>query len=122
MLRFLDRHVGGIAALIALAVLLLGTYAQLALPYWRGGAPPPEGCYFGDALIVFIACDDGVPGFVEPILTWAWYLTWGCFWLLSFFVPLAPIFGVPVLIAWLGAIILAARWAWRTFKTRARSA
>ena len=121
MLRFLDRYVGPVAASIVALVTLLGTYAQFALPYWRGGTLP-EGCYFGDALIVFIACGDGVPGFAEPILTWTWYLTWGNFWLLSFFVPLAPIVGLPVLIVWLGMIILAARWAWRTFKRRTQAA
>ena len=120
MLRFLDRYVGAAAASIVAVVMLLGTYAQFALPYWRGG-PLPKGCYFGDALIVYIACGDGVPSFVEPILTWAWYLTWGHFWLLSFFVPLAPIIGLPILIVWVGAIILAVRWAWRTFKRRTQA-
>jgi hypothetical protein len=118
MLRNLDRYAGAFAASIVVVVVLIGTYAQFALPYFRGGSVP-EGCYFGDALIVFIACDNGIPGFVEPVLTWSWYLTWGHFWLVSFFVPLAPIFGIPILIVWIGAIILAVRWSWRTLRRRA---
>ena len=121
MLRFLDRYVGAAAASIVAVVMLVGTYAQFALPYWRGGALP-KGCYFGDALIVFIACGDSVHSFVEPALTWAWYLTWGCFWLLSFFVPLAPIVGLPILIVWGRAITLAVRWAWRMFKRPTQAA
>lgn len=118
MRQFLNRRLGAAAASVVMVTFLLGTYCQFALPYWRGG-PTPEGCYFGDALIVFIDCGEGVPSFVEVILAWAWYLTWGCFWLLGFFMPLAPMVGVPLLIVWLGAIILAVRWAWRTFKPQA---
>lgn len=120
MHRLIDRYLAPAATLIVVVVLLLGTYAQFALPYWRGG-PPPQGCYFGDALIVFITCGDAVPSFVETMLTWSWYLTWGHFWLLNFFVPLAPVIGVPILIIWVGAIALAVRWAWRTFTRRGRS-
>src|SRR5690606_23695101 len=86
-LRELGRRGGPFAAAAVAIIASIGTYAQFALPYPRG-APWPSGCYFGDALIVFIRCDASVPGIVEPVLTWSWYLTWGWFWLVAFFVPL----------------------------------
>lgn len=121
MLRFLDRYLGALAASIVAVVSILGTYAQFAFPYWREGAPP-QGCYFGDALIVFLSCGDRVPGPVETILEWSWYLTWGCFWVLAFFVPAAPIVGLPVLGVWVVAIVLAVRWVTRTVRRRAQTA
>lgn len=98
---------------IAFAVIFgIGTWAQFALPYPRHG-PWPQGCYLGDALIVFVRCDSSVPGFVEPVLTWAWYLTWGWFWPAAFFVPLMPLLGIPLAIIWIATVVLAIRWAWR---------
>lgn len=112
MLRTFDRAAGLLATLVVAGVFLLGTYAEFALPYYRGG-PQPQGCYFGDALIIFIDCGQQVPAFVDPILTWSWYLTWGNFWLFSFFVPFAPTLGLPIVCAWAAAIFLSLRWGWR---------
>ena len=118
-LRELGRRGGPFAAAAVAVIASIGTYAQFALPYPRG-APWPSGCYFGDALIVFIRCDASVPGIVEPVLTWSWYLTWGWFWLVAFFVPLAPYFGLPVLGLWIVTLYSAARWVWRNRPWRAR--
>lgn len=111
MPRALER-VGPVATTAVAAIFAIGTYAQFALPYPRG-EPWPAGCYFGDALIVFIRCDANVPGIVELVLTWSWYLTWGWFWLVAFFVPLAPYLGLPVLGLWISTLVVAARWAWQ---------
>lgn len=116
MLQRLDRYVGPLAVLAVVVVLLLGTYAQFNLPYHRGD-PHPQGCYFSDLLFVGIQCGEATPAVVGAVLQWSWYLTWGMFWLLSIAL-VAPIFGVPVLTLWLGAITLAIRWVWRTLRPR----
>lgn len=113
------KRLEAVSAVIFTAILSIGTWAQFALPYFRGG-PTPPGCYFGDALIVFISCDTSVPSWAEQIVLWAWYLTWGWFWLTAFFVPFAPMFGVPIAIIWLAVVVLAIRWVWRTVAGRLR--
>ncbi|MNC63127.1 hypothetical protein D3C75_1132220 [compost metagenome] len=118
MLRNFERRAGPVAAVLAVLVVAAGSYAQFALPYFRGG-PMPAGCYFGDALIVFISCDASVPGLVEGMLEWSWYLTWGWFWLVAFFVPFVPLFGIPALGMWILTLILAMRWVWRNRPWRA---
>ncbi|WP_292034595.1 MULTISPECIES: hypothetical protein [unclassified Brevundimonas] len=117
MLRNFERRVGPIAAVVAATIIAVGSYAQFALPYYSGG---PAGCHFSDALIVFISCDASVPGLVEGILEWSWYLTWGWFWLAAFFVPFVPLFGLPALGLWIVTIVFAIRWVWRQRPWRAR--
>lgn len=119
MFRKLERYAGPLAAALAGLIVALGTFAQFALPYPRRG-PWPDGCYFGDALIVFISCGESIPGFAEPVLTWSWYLTWGWFWPVTFFIPIAPVIGVPLAIVWATVVVLAVRWVWRTFRSRMR--
>ena len=118
-MRDQTKRLEAVSAVLFTAILGIGTWAQFALPYFRGG-PTPPGCYFGDALIVFISCDASVPGWAEQIVLWAWYLTWGWFWLATFFVPFAPMFGVPIAIIWLAVVVLAIRWVWRTVAGRLR--
>ena len=117
MFRTFERYAGPFAASLAGLIVALGTFSQFALPYPRRG-PWPEGCHFGDALIIFIRCDASVPGFVEPVLTWSWYLTWGWFWPATFFIPMVPVIGIPLALLWLTILILGGRWIWRTVRSR----
>lgn len=112
----LARRLEPWAAAIVIPVLALGTWSQFALPYPRG-APWLDGCYFTDALIVFVRCGDAVPAGMDALLTWLHYLTWGLPWLLAF-VVMAPLIGIPVATLWLTTVFLAARWIWRTIRER----
>lgn len=120
MMRDRLKRLEALSAVIFSAVLGIGAWAQFTLPYYRGG-PMPQGCHFGDALIVFISCDASVPGWVEQVIMWAWYLTWGWFWVVGFFIPFSPLVSVPLAIIWLTIIALAGRWTWRTVARRLHS-
>jgi hypothetical protein len=87
--------------LTILAAVTIGTWANFALPRRSGGLLPDASCYFTDALVAFIHCDDGT---LASTLTWAWYWTWGIYWLLG-----TQPFTLHILLAEVVSIWLAAR-------------
>ena len=78
----LGRTLEAISAVVWAFALVIGTYAQFALPRWHGG--PRPFCYFTDALIVFIECSESyADGLTQALLNWAWYWTWGISWVVG---------------------------------------
>ncbi|GEC01559.1 hypothetical protein EJ082_15655 [Brevundimonas diminuta] len=110
MLRKLERRAGPFAVVAMIGIVAAGTYAQFALPYYRGGAEP-AGCYFYDALFIGVRCAPDMPGMFAGGLTISWYLTWGVYWL-ALSAEMPPFLGVPVLGLWGLVIRSGARWIW----------
>jgi hypothetical protein len=88
-------------------VIAIGTYAQFWLPYWRGGSPRPSGCYFTDAMIVFVQCNQtGADELLAGILTYCWMWSWGIGMTLAIF-PLVIL--IPYTWLAIAALFFAAR-------------
>jgi hypothetical protein len=92
----------GACMTIVAIVVLVGTLVNFSLPDL--GMKSPGGCYFTDALIVFIECANNP--LLGGWLSHAWLSTWGILWLIGL-VPYSLIFLVPeVAIVWLAARLL----------------
>src|SRR6185295_10115975 len=75
---------------VFVSAIIAGTAAEFTFPR----QVTPNGCYFTDALIVYIACRQQWLG---QMLSWAWWWTWGIGWQIGF-LPFSLVTLIPQLV------------------------
>jgi len=96
---------------LLLCVLIAGSIANFTLPYFGRGSGI-GGCYFTDAMIVYVACKSG--HWLGDFFSWAWMWSWGIHWQIGL-LPYSLISLIPeILMIWF-AIRMIRRIVTRTF-------